>query len=88
MCNGASVFGFGYDIGVHNFDFSDMVWILELMKKFPVGSGLQNFHIRAPLVQTRRVPRKLIGSLSGWPVHILSKHLALNVVGILYATKS
>ena len=42
MCNTLSSVGFGLDIGVHNFIVSDM----ELMKKFRIGSGLQNFHIR------------------------------------------
>jgi len=41
MCNWLSSFGFGLYIGVDNFIFLDM----ESIKKFRIGSGLQNFHI-------------------------------------------
>jgi len=51
MCNRLSGFGFGLDIGVHNFIFSDM----ELMKKFRIGKGLQNFYIRTPLITSLSV---------------------------------
>jgi len=40
-----SGFGFGLDIRMDNFYFSDM----EFIKKSQIGSGLQNFHIRTPL---------------------------------------
>jgi len=42
-----SGFGFGLDIGVHRLN-------MESMKKFRIGSGLQNFHICTPLFVTVR----------------------------------
>jgi len=78
MCNWFCGFGFGLDIGVHNFIFSDM----ESMKKFRIGSGLQNFHIRTPLVGTRGVRTQVFSS----PTPVLISEVGI-LIRILFATQ-
>jgi len=63
MCNWVGGFGFGLDIGVHDFKFSDTGWIWSLRKK--LGSNpIANFHIHTPLVWCPSVHRRYL--LRAW----------------------
>jgi len=56
MCNWVCIFGFGLDIGVHNFKFLDTDWIWSLWKNF--GS---NPIAKFPYPYTTGLKRWLIG---------------------------